>query len=54
MKIASIQLNAKFADVVSNLEQCENYIRQVVSARICGGRNLREYFLPKCRASFSR
>lgn len=28
MKIASIQLNAEFADVASNLAQCESYIRQ--------------------------
>ena len=32
MKIASIQLNAEFADVASNLEQCEDYISQVASA----------------------
>jgi len=31
MKIASIQLNAEFADVASNLEQCEDYISQVAS-----------------------
>lgn len=34
MKIASIQLNAEFADVASNLEQCENYIRKVASAGV--------------------
>lgn len=29
MKIASIQLNAEFANVASNLKQCEDYISQV-------------------------
>lgn len=32
MKIACIQLNADFADVASNLTQCESYIRQATLA----------------------
>lgn len=32
MKIAAVQLDAEFADVTSNLNQSENYIRQAASA----------------------